>query len=102
MLYLEQGARGKGWIRVFSTTDNDKELDKFRCLVHAPRHALHVKAGKGDRTHLTLYGTPKNSAEMMLPAHLCFATPIQRVTWERTQPEVVAKYPVPWMGGAHG
>ena len=84
MLYLEHDdGRGKGWARVFSTTDSERELDTFRCLVRAPRHALHEKKNKEDRIHLSLFGAPRQSAALMIPHNLVFPTALERIAWER-------------------
>jgi len=84
MLYLENDdSRGKGWARVFSTTDSERELDTFRCLVRAPRHALHEKKDKEDRIYLSLFGAPRESAILMIPHSLVFSTPLERMKWEK-------------------
>jgi hypothetical protein len=98
MLYLEKDdGRGIGWSRVFSTTDSQRELDRFRCTVRAPRQALHVKKSKRDRVYLLLFGKPRETALLMIPIDFGFATPVERAIWESKQPEIAKKYPVPFM-----
>ena len=99
MLYLEHNfGREAGWIRVFSTSDSVKELNKFRCLVRAPVQALHQQKGKEDRTYLSLFGAPKDRAVLMMRAELIFPTPVERLMWEKSQPEVMRRHPTPFTG----
>jgi hypothetical protein len=98
MLYLEKNdGRGKGWARVFSTTDSQRELDKFRCLVRAPRQALKIKKKDGERMHLNLFGKPRETAASLLAVNQIFETPIERIAWERTQPAIMKLHPSPYM-----
>lgn len=99
MLYIEHNfGRGAGWIRLFSTTDNVSELEKFRCLVRAPHQALHRRAGKDDRVYVCLFGAPKDRAVLMIKSELVFETPVDRMLWEKTQPEVMKRHPTPFTG----
>lgn len=100
MLYLEHNfGREVGWVRVFSTTDSEKELNKFRCLVRAPIQALHRQNGKeGDRSYLSLFGAPKDRAVVMIPQAVNFPTPIERMVWEKSQPEIMKRHPIPFTG----
>lgn len=94
MLYAEK--TGRGWVRVFSTKDSQKELDGFRCFVRAPRAALHLPKQKKDRVHLALVAKPAERAVNMLPPERVFATPIERATWERTQEDIVKRWREPF------
>lgn len=97
MLYLERNfGKSAGWIRVFSTADSPKELQRFRCLVRAPEQAFHQSAGKGDRNHLVLFGYPADRATMMLPANMNFETPVDRIAWEKTKPDIMKRHPTPF------
>jgi hypothetical protein len=102
MLYCEHSGRGTGWLRVFSSTDNFKELDEFRCLVRAPRCAVEFvnpnAAAQTQRLHLRLFAKPAQAAVAMIPTTLVFSTPVERAVWERSQPDIAKKYPVAWMG----
>lgn len=99
MLYLEHNfGKGAGWIRMFSTTDNVTELEKFRCLVRAPRQALHKKSGREDRIYLSLFGAPRDRAILMIHADLVFPTPVERMLWEKTQLDVMKRHPTPFTG----
>lgn len=95
MLYLEHNfGKGAGWVRIFSTTDNEKELNKFRCLVRAPTAALYKKS----RVHLVLFGGPRDRALLMLRQDLLFETPVERMMWEKKQPDVMKRHPTPFTG----
>lgn len=100
MLYLEHNfGKGAGWVRIFSTTDNEKELNKFRCLVRAPAQAFHRVNGKrGDRMYLSLFGSPRDRALLMLRQDMLFQTPVERMMWERTQPDIMKRHPTPFTG----
>lgn len=100
MLYLERNfGKGAGWVRIFSTTDNEKELNKFRCLVRAPAQALHKPQRKrGDRLYLCLFGGPKDRALLMLRQELIFETPVDRMMWEKSQGDVMKRHPTPFTG----
>jgi hypothetical protein len=98
MLYLEsQTERGKGWSRVFSDTDNERELTKFRCMVRAHPNSLHVPKDKDDRLYLTLYGDPRARAVVMLPKDLQFPTSVERVQWELNNLKVKQRHPQPFL-----
>lgn len=95
MLYLEHNfGKGAGWVRVLSTTDNEKELNKFRCLVRAPTGALKREA----RVYLCLFGGPRDRALLMVRQDLVFQTPIERMMWEKKQPDVMKRHPTPFTG----
>ena len=99
MLYLERNFGSEvGWVRVFSTTDSAKELNKFRCLVRAPVQAIHQQKNKEDRTYLLLFGAPRDRAVMMIRQDLLFETPVERMVWEKEQPEVFKRHPTPFTG----
>jgi hypothetical protein len=103
MLYLEHNfGKGAGWIRMFSTTDSVTELQKFRCLVRAPHQAFHKKNGNEDRNFLSLCGSPKDRAVLMIPANLVFETPVERMMWEKTQQDVMKRHPTPFTGIEEG
>lgn len=96
MLYLEHNfGKGAGWVRIFSTTDNEKELNKFRSLVRAPTGALYKKSS---RIHLCLFGGPRDRAVLMLRQDLLFDTPVERMMWEKSQPEIMSRHPTPFTG----
>lgn len=79
MMYLEYNdAKKRPVAKVFSTTDDSRELDKFRCLVKAPK-ASYVQA-KGERTHLVLFGDPREAACAILTK--TFNSPKERLQWE--------------------
>lgn len=79
MLYLEfNDAKKRPVAKVFSTTDSGAELDKFRCLVKAPK-ASHVKR-KGERPYLVLFGDPREAAAALLVK--TFNSPKERLQWE--------------------
>jgi hypothetical protein len=84
-------------IRVYSNVDSLTELNKFRCLVRAPSTALISAASKDERDHLLLFGNPCDVALRYLPPDRLYATPMDRVEWERTRIEIMKRHPHPFI-----
>jgi hypothetical protein len=92
MLYAESHT-GHGVERalVFSDTDSVRELDSFRCLVHAPRQAMTLPTTRASRPYLTLFGAPRAQALAIIVRARIFETPIEREAWERSQPHILKR-----------
>lgn len=102
MLYMQsRDSHDKEVAIVFSDSDSLKELHRFRCLVRAPRHALHESTGKHDRTYLSLYGRPRVEALGMIAKELIFEYPIDRVLYERSRAHIMRLHPQPFLTPEH-
>jgi hypothetical protein len=98
MLYIERNAGGQqGWSRVFSDKDNERELDRFRCMVRAPQQSLYRPKDKTGRLHLSLFGEPRTRALNMLTPAVIHESTGERILWERTQEHIMKRHPDPFV-----
>lgn len=69
---------------VHSLSDSVLMLDRLRQAVHAPYRALHP-GNATTRPRLVLYGAARTAAMAQLPPMAQFATPVERMMYERNQ-----------------